>query len=50
MEVENVRVVVRIKPMSQEEILDGVENVVAVDGQVITMKSPSEGKSLLSQL
>ena len=43
MEVENVRVVVRVKPMSQEEIMDGVESAVSFDGQVITLKPPAEG-------
>ncbi len=46
MEVENVRVVVRIKPMSEEEITDGVANIVAVDGQVITMKPAPESTTI----
>ena len=44
MEVENVRVVVRIKPMSQEELDDGVEDLSETNGQVLTLRSPSSGK------
>ncbi len=40
-EVENVRVVVRIKPLSQEEIEDGVQDITKVQGQVLSLIPPS---------
>jgi hypothetical protein len=39
-EVENVRVVVRLKPLSKEEIEDGIEDLSQISGQVLTMRNP----------
>lgn len=40
-EVENIRVVVRLRPFSQEELESEVEDFVEVDGQVLTVKPPA---------
>lgn len=42
-EVENVRVVVRLKPPSAEELLANVPQIVVVDGQNLILNPPSEG-------
>lgn len=38
MEVENIRVVVRLKPLSAEELESGVEDITQVEGQIISLK------------
>ena len=42
-EVENVRVVARLKPMAQEDLDSGIQNIAQWDGQVLTITQPIEG-------
>ena len=42
-EVEYVRVVTRLKPLSQEEVDSGVQCIAQWDGQVLTITQPIEG-------
>jgi hypothetical protein len=37
--VENVHVVVRQRPFSEEELLSGIKDVATIDGQTITLVS-----------
>lgn len=41
MEIENVRVILRIKPISSEEWMEDHEDILNVDGNIITVNPPN---------
>jgi hypothetical protein len=45
MEVENVRVVVRLRPLNQEEFERDSANIVEVDGNVLTLLDPTGNRN-----